>query len=94
MNLPRWFRQMWPDDTARRVVVAEYEAIGRQKHALADIALRGGVYSVDATPVASLYDAGVREGRRQMALEIIRICNADPAQLFGFVSAKPRREEP
>jgi hypothetical protein len=94
MNLRKYFAQMWPGESGRRIVLEQYRIIANQKLALADIALRGGVYSVDPRPPANFYDAGVREGRRQMALEIARICDADPAHLYGFVERKPQNQEP
>lgn len=92
MNLPNWFRQMWPFPDGRRVVIDQYRVLANQKLALADIALRGGVYSVNPKPPANFFEAGVREGRRQMALEIARICDADPAALYGFLERKPRNQ--
>jgi hypothetical protein len=81
MNLRGWFRQVWQPE-ARRIVLEQYRAIG--KLALADIALRGSVFN-GFEPGLSLFDAGVAEGRRQMALEIIRICDGDVRALFGTI---------
>lgn len=87
MNLPLWLRQAWPNVQKRAHVVDGYRALGLNRLLLADIALRGSVF--DAHPaVANLYEAGVAEGRRQMALEIIRLCDADPALLLGVIERK------
>lgn len=88
MNLTAWLREAWPNIEKRRRVVDAYRALGINRLLLADIAMRGGVYSVAAEP-ATVFAAGVNEGRRQMALEILKLCDADPALLLGVVERKP-----
>lgn len=92
MNLPRWFAQAWPYSNARRAVLAEYGQLKRLPLLMADMGMRGGLWS-DPGAVANLYAAGVAAGRRQMALEIFRICEADPKQLFGYVPVKKREQQ-
>ncbi len=88
MNLKAWFERVYPWKEARANVVLQYRALAdTHRLVLRDIALRGGVYSVDPAD-RSLYQAGVAEGRRQLALEILNTCAADPAQLIGTVDAK------
>lgn len=93
MNLARYFRQFWPFDDARAAVIAGYQRLARDKLLLADIGLRGGVWT-GGRPGLSVFDAGVQEGRRQLAIEIWRCCRADPADLFGHVPKKPREGAP
>ncbi len=92
MNLPRWFRQAWPYSDARKALLAEYGQLKRLNLVLADIGMRGGLWG-DPGRVASLYEAGVAAGRRQMALEIFRIVRADPTQLFGYVPTKRETDD-
>lgn len=93
MNLVGWFRQFWPTPAARRAVLSDYMALRDRKALLADIALRGNVWGA-SPPGLSAYDAGVAEGRRQVALEILRVVQQDPMQLLAFVEKKPLRQEP
>lgn len=90
MNLPGWFRQIYPWHNRRLAVLSQYGEMAKLKLALADIALRGGLFSAQPT-VKDLYQAGVAEGRRQMALELFKIVHADIEQLFGEVPVKPKR---
>lgn len=93
INPVAWFAQMWPFDSGRRAVLADYAAVGAQhKHFLTDVALRGGVYG-DGHDDASLYQAGKFEGRRELALELIKLCKVDPDQLFALIPKKPRGDD-
>lgn len=92
MNLARWFRQIWPTQGKRIAVIEGYRAIPQLT--LADIALRGRCYDADLRDIKTEFDAGVRAGRQQLALEIIKIADAAPQHLFGYVERKPETEEP
>lgn len=82
MNPVDWLRTMWP--RRWRAVVSDYSALREHRHLLADIALRGGVYS-SFPPKAEVFEAGWREGRRSLALEIIKAADTDPAKLMELV---------
>lgn len=88
-NPVKWFQQMWPFDQGRRAVLAEYAGLGGSKYLLADIALRGHVWSVAPRAAGDVFQDGVNEGRRQLANEIIRLANERPDRLWGFVAKKP-----
>lgn len=90
--LARWLHEIWPTPLLRHGVVAEYVSIGAQhKRFLADVALRGGVYrEYDARSDGSLENFN---GRRELALEIIKTARVDPDQLFAIVATKPREEK-
>lgn len=82
-----WFREIWPTPQRRLVVLGEYAAIG--KHALADICLRGGVWSSLPRVAGDVFGDGVNEGRRQLAVEIVELNKADPQQLYRLIERKP-----
>lgn len=87
-----WFTHVWPFAGARHLVLADYAAIGAQHpHFLTDLALRGGVYR-EFDP-ATDRDLASFNGRRELALETIKLCKADPSQLFALVPEKPREEK-
>ena len=91
VNWRQWLRQAWPFKA--RAVVASFATIGVQHKAfLADLALRGYVFTpiLETDPIA----AARAEGRRQLALETIAICNTDPATLFALIETKPETKEP
>jgi len=90
MNLVRWFAQAWPYPDARKALLAEYAQLKQLNLVMTDIGMRAALWGDEGKP-ATFYDAGVAAGRRQMALEIFRICQADAKQLFGFV---PTKREP
>lgn len=84
MNWAVWFRAFWPSRWQQ--VLAEYHTIGRNHRLfLADVALRGNVFSRLDPPPPDAWQAGRAEGRRELALEIFKLCNADPAQLHALV---------
>lgn len=88
MNIVGWFRAFWPHDGARRAALAQYATLGDEF--LADVALRGAIWQ--AAPAGlSPYDAGVFEGRRQVALEILRVKHADPMRLLDIVDNQERQ---
>lgn len=87
VNWREWLRQAWPQ--RGRAVVQSFAAIGAEhRHFLADLALRGYVYTPirETDPIL----AARAEGRRQLALETIAICNTDAATLFALVEQKPK----
>lgn len=81
MKPAEWFMRLWPRDPDRRQVLAEYAQLGRMQRLLADVALRGGVFRPSAADPANLFAAGIVEGRRQLALELIRTAGTDPTIL-------------
>jgi hypothetical protein len=91
MKLKRWIAQAWPFPAGRGIVVSQYQILSRQKLVLADIALRGYVFSA-APSSTNLFEAGIAEGKRRMALETIRLANTDPAILLDFIERKPQPE--
>ncbi|CAM5767159.1 Bbp19 family protein [Bosea minatitlanensis] len=80
MRLIAPLRAFWPNLRERRQLVAEYQQLGRMRILLADIAKRGGIFSAGPRQ-PDLYAAGVAEGRRQIALELIRTSGLEPAEL-------------
>lgn len=87
-NWRRWFALAWPPRGPRAAVVSGYVALGQHPHTLTDIALRNGVYS-EGPSTATAYEAGVAEGRRRAALEIIKLASKSPAELFAYVEHLP-----
>jgi len=92
MNIVAWLKGAWKQPGHRAQVITEYAALMPMRHVLADIALRGAVFSVPPPP-ADLFQAGVNEGRRQMALETIRLAGTDPAVLQQLCF-EPVRKDP
>ena len=90
--LPQWLYQMWPSPGLRYGVAADYAAIGAQhKLFLADVALRGGVYREwDEKSDGALANFN---GRRELALEIIKTAKVDPDLLFASIPTKPREDK-
>lgn len=89
-NWPRWFAAMWPNAQRRWVVINSYRGLGtHHKEMLADIALRGGVFSSNRESDPFL--AGVAEGRRQTALEIFKLARIDHDKLFELTQKTAQR---
>lgn len=84
-----WFREMWLSSTKRWRVFAGYRSI--DKLTLTDIALRGCVFS-RMPPAHDLFDHGKLEGRRELALEIIKLARVEPQALLDLVEPKPREK--
>ncbi len=84
-----WLRQVWPRKAA--AVVSDYLAVGTHKHFLADVLLRGNVYRPHP-PTDSLYQAGVLEGRRQLAIEITSLAGDRPERLWSFIEQSEIRK--
>lgn len=74
-------RAFWPSKGRQRAVVAGYEALAAHPETLADIALRGSVFQA-VPPDEGDRQAAVIEGRRQMALEIIKAAGQDPIEIY------------
>jgi len=83
MTLSKWlsfFYAKKPDQAKR--IVSGYAVLAQQKDVLADIAHRGGVYTYEPVKGMTPYEAGVFEGRRQFALEMLCASNADFQALY------------
>lgn len=83
------FTQVWPRDGGKRALLADYLTLKGAPHLLADIAVRNYVFA-PIPPAKSTYAAGVAEGRRQCALELIRLCGLEAAALWDVIESKPR----
>lgn len=82
-----WFRLAWRSNNSRRVVISDIATIGaHHPHFLADLALRGNVFD-DSNPPTDPVALGIYLGRRQLALETIKLCRRRPEQLFDYLSA-------
>jgi hypothetical protein len=88
-----WFTLTWGRGTDKRQkVLGEYAALGTQyPHVLTDLALRGNVFD-DSDPPTDPVALGIYLGRRQLALETIKLCRRTPDQLFAYMSAPERTE--
>jgi hypothetical protein len=78
-----------------RPVSAEYASLSGKKHLLADIAMRGGIS--DAPRPADALTLAFEQGRRSLALEIITLANARPAEIEAFIKhmiANAPKKEP
>lgn len=75
-------RERWP--RLNRTLIEQATSVGRaQQVFLADLALRGGVFS--EREASDLYQAGVNEGMRRLALETIKLCKSDPNLLLAMI---------
>jgi len=86
-NWREWLRQAWP--LRKQAVVQSFLSIGAEhKLFLAELALRGNAFTPihERDPV----EAHRAEGRRQLALETLAICNVDPMALWALIETKPR----
>lgn len=82
-NWVNWFRQMWPGDAQRSQVLMGYRAIGQQfPKALADMALRNGVFS-GALDAHTDIELAIAEGRRRAVLELFKLCNMNVNDLYA-----------
>lgn len=89
-NAVAWFRQVWLSDVKRHTVVNGYRGIN--KYTLADIALRGNLFSSPSRVPGDVFLDGVNEGRRLLALEITELARVDYETLFDLVESKPKQE--
>jgi hypothetical protein len=81
----QWLRQIWPRKAGLDAVIADYQTVGTLKHFLTDLALRGFVWTVHPRPPEGLFEAGLREGRRELALEVIRTAGERPENLYRWI---------
>lgn len=89
-----WFAVVWGRGTDKRqLVLGEYVALGSQfPHLLTDLALRGGVYDDSDPPTTDPIAIGIAIGRRQLALETIKLAKKTPDQLFAYMTAPEKPE--
>lgn len=85
----RWLRMLWPDPTQRFAVIASYQQLRESPQLLQDIALRGCVFR----PFDKSLSLEVQEGRRQLALEILQLADADMGQLQRLCFAPLKGEQ-
>jgi hypothetical protein len=80
VNPLTWLERVWPTRHRRAAVIRDYIDVGANPAFLADLALRGGVWSPlqAETPERTAYNIG----RRDLALEVIKLAGTDPAMLF------------
>jgi hypothetical protein len=90
INPVRWFRQIWLSPQKRFAVLSSYKSI--EQLTLADIALRGFVWSAPKRVPGDTFGDGIIEGRRLLALEIIELARADITQLFALIERKPEEK--
>lgn len=88
VDIRTWFPSVWGGAAAKEVV-DQYSQLARLKHVLADIALRGHVY-VAAPAARDLYEAGINEGKRRMALDILNTCHAPHDVLRAVIDQAQR----
>lgn len=86
------FRQFWPSVPGKRSVYAGYLALKAHPQTLADIAMRNYVFA-DPPKGLSDRDGAILEGRRQCALEIVRLSRLDPATLWDVIEGKTAAEK-
>lgn len=80
-NWPRWFAAIWPNARRRWVIINQYRGLGtHHKEMLADIALRNNVFAPNREDSDRM--AWIAEGRRQCALEIIKLAHARHDELY------------
>lgn len=90
INAVGWFREVWPTAAKRHTALNGYRGIS--KYTLADIALRGNLYSSPTRVAGDVFLDGVNEGRRLLALEITELARVDHDTLFDLVESKPKQE--
>lgn len=92
VNLRRWLSDIWPDHGAARQLLHEYAILGSCKLLLADIALRGGAWTSSHVP-GDPHSSAYNEGRRAMALEILKLAGQPVDQLLAQLPPlKPRSD--
>jgi hypothetical protein len=82
----------WPTDANRQLVLSGYEAMKQQPLLLADIALQGGVF-LENSPAFDAQSLAIFEGRRQMALRLIKAAGTDPLLLFDLIERRKPRQK-
>ncbi len=84
-------KQFWPRNEKRIAVLAGYRALGASYQlTLTDIALRNGVFATSDN--SDVDDLAYQAGRRDAALEILRLAKATPEQLHALIETKPSKE--
>jgi len=68
-------------------VMAEYHALGAKSALTADIAVRARLWTIDRPDDPALAMA-FDNGRRSLALEILELARADPAQIDKFIKSR------
>lgn len=86
-----WYAGVWSDKPLRLRVAGEYRALATSKHLLADLAARNFVFAA-APDAKNLFDAGIAEGRRRAALEVLELTRIDPHELADM-TVRPRRDD-
>jgi hypothetical protein len=85
-----WYFSIWPQRTQRFALAGEYRALAGSKYLLTDIAVRNHVFR--AGPAAqNLYEAGIAEGRRRAAIDIIDMSRVDPMEIASIEIQLPTR---
>lgn len=83
-----WLERVWPSVMNRQAVMRDYASVGQLRHFLADVALRGSVWGPCHVPGDDRTSA-VNEGRRQLALEILKLAGEEPTRLFTLIERSP-----
>lgn len=89
-NWPRWFALMWPNAQRRWLIVTSYRQFAStHKSMFADILLRAGAWS----PIRERdpFLAGVAEGRRQIAIELVKLAKLDAEELFDLTKIERQK---
>jgi len=81
----RWFATYWPSTGNAQRVIDGYQAMGQNRELMADIALRGNLFTVDYNQALTSRDDAIAEGRRQFALEVFKLAKMDPADAYGLI---------
>lgn len=77
--------QAWRGRQTRAALLEDYRSLGLHKLFLADVARLGGVFTHAPRTAGDVFGDGINEGRRQMALEILRLCNANHVELLEIL---------
>jgi hypothetical protein len=87
-DILNYFRQAWRRDKVLPIL-GQYRMLNQHKLLLADIALRNGVFSETPRIAGDVIGDGIAIGRRAAALEIIKLSQTDPLELFSLIEKKP-----
>lgn len=95
MNVVSWFREAWRGrERDARACLDQWALMKRHDLVLQDIALRGSVFQPFG--VADPIELARLEGRRELALEILKQAETDPHRLWQALVASastPSRKE-
>ena len=91
IKIGEWFRQLWLDPQKRHALAGEYLALRQSQLFLADLALRGRVWS-DLVVPGDRDATMVNLGRRELALEVIELAEIEPQRLFQLIERAPLKE--